>query len=225
MVTKMYEQFDATTAKVVLAASSGDSVRHVSQKIDEPYETVRQKVKRLERAGMIETEDGVRITAPSIKNSIYQSAAAGARVSPPSVQEAYVLPHFADRPFAFTRIDAVYVWTRGGYQVARSPDDYVIFVAVEEPAYWKNFFADFGLPANEERNSVDEIDGSVQFVVEERDEVEPERVEGQPVIPLDETVEYMRDNFAQFQSALEILDEMYDELNLDVSYSEKKEEG
>ena len=221
----MYEQFDATTAKVVLAASSGDSVRHVSQKIDEPYETVRQKVKRLERAGMIETEDGVRITAPSIKNSIYQSAAAGARVSPPSVQEAYVLPHFADRPFAFTRIDAVYVWTRGGYQVARSPDDYAVFVAVEEPAYWKNFFADFGLPANEERNSVDEIDGSVQFVVEERDEVEPERVEGQPVIPLDETVEYMRDNFAQFQSALEILDEMYDELNLDVSYSEKKEEG
>jgi hypothetical protein len=219
----MYEQFDATTAQVVLAASPGDSVRRVSQKIDEPYETVRQKVKLLEEAGMVETDDGVRVTAPSIKNSIYHSAAAGARVSPPSVQEAYVLPHFADRPFAFTRIDAVHVWTRGGYQVARSLNDYAVFVAVKEPAYWKNFFADFGMPANDERKSVDEIDGSVQFVVEERDEVEPEFAEGQPVVSLDETVEYMRDNFAHFQPALEMLDEMYDELDLDVSYSETKE--
>jgi hypothetical protein len=218
----MYEQFDATAAEVVLAAEPGDSVRRVSKKVDEPYETVRQKVKRLEGAGMIESDDGVRITTPSVKNSIYHSAAAGARVSPPSAQEAYVLPHFADRPFAFTRIDAVYVWTRGGYQVARSPDDYVLFVAVEEPAYWKNFFADFGMPANDEREPVDEIDGSVQFVVEKRDEIEPEWVEGQPVIPLDETVEYMRDNFAHFQPALEMLDEMYDELDLDVSYSETK---
>jgi hypothetical protein len=220
----MYEGFDDTAAKALLAAEPGDSVRRVSQKIDEPYETVRQKVKRLEKGGIVETDEGFRVVAPSVKKSIYQSAAAGARVSPPSAREAYVLPHFADRPFAFTRIDAVYVWTRGGYQVARSPDDYAVFVAVEEPAYWKNFFADFGVPANDERNSVDEIDGSVQFVVEERDKVEPERVEGQPVIPLDETVEYMRDNLAHFQPALEMLDEMYDELDLDVSYSEKKEE-
>jgi DNA-binding Lrp family transcriptional regulator len=220
----MYEQFDATTAKVVLAASPGDSVRRVSQKIDEPYETVRQKVKRLEEAGIVETDEGIRVTAPSVKDSIYQSAAAGARVSPPSVQEAYILPHFADRPFAFTRIDAVYVWTHGGYQVARSADDYVIFVAVEEPAYWKNFFADFGMPANDERKSINEIEAAVQFVVEERDKVEPEWIEGQPVISLDETVEYMRDNFAQFQPALEMLDEMYDKLDFDVSYSEKKEE-
>jgi len=34
----------------------------------------------------------------------------------------------------------------------------------------------------------------------------------------------MRDNFAQFQPALEMLNEMYDELDLDVSYSDKKEE-
>jgi hypothetical protein len=219
----MYEQFDATAAKVVLAAEPGDSVLRVSQKVDEPYETVRQKVKRLEEAGIVETDEGIRVTAPSVKDSIYQSAAAGARVSPPSVREAYVLPHFADRTFAFTRIDAVYVWTQGGYQVARSLDDYVIFVAVEGPAYWKNFFADFGMPANDERKSVDEIDGSVQFVVEERDKVEPEWIEGQPVISLDETVEYMRENFVQFQPAFEILDDMYDELNLDVSYSETKE--
>jgi len=60
--------------------------------------------------------------------------------------------------------------------------------------------------------------------VGKRDEIELEWGEGQPVISLGETVEYMRDNFAQFQPALEMLDEMYDELDLDVSYSETKEE-
>jgi len=218
----MYEQFDKTAAKALLAAEPGDSVRRVSQKIDEPYETVRQKVKRLEEGGIVDTDDGVRVTAPSLEKSIYQSAAAGARVSSPSAREAYVLPHFADRPFAFTRIDAVYVWARGGYQVARSPDDYAVFVAVEEPAYWKNFFADFGLPANEERMPADEVDGPVQFVVEERDEVERDWVEGQPVIPLEETVEYMRDNLAQFQPAFEMIDEIYDGVDLDISYSERE---
>jgi len=34
--------------------------------------------------------------------------------------------------YAFTSIDAVYVWTRGGYQVARDPEDYPLFIAVHE---------------------------------------------------------------------------------------------
>ena len=44
----------------------------------------------------------------------------------------YVIPLFSDWPFAFTRIDAVYVWTQGGYQVGREPDDYPLFLAVRE---------------------------------------------------------------------------------------------
>jgi len=35
--------------------------------------------------------------------------------------------------YAYTGIDAVYVWTRGGYQVARDPEDYPLFIAVHEP--------------------------------------------------------------------------------------------
>jgi hypothetical protein len=33
--------------------------------------------------------------------------------------------------FAFTQVDAVYVWTQGGYQVGREPDD-PLFLAVRE---------------------------------------------------------------------------------------------
>jgi len=38
------------------------------------------------------------------------------------------------------------------------------------------------------------------------------------VIPRDETIEYMRENYAQFQSALAMLDRMYEDLELDVAY-------
>ncbi|MDY6779456.1 MAG: RNA polymerase subunit sigma-70 [Halobacteria archaeon] len=204
-----------------MATDSGDSIRRISQKIDEPYETVRQKVKYLEESRVLDIQDGVTVIAPAVEKTTYQSATAGARHSPPSIEEAYVVPHFADHDFAFTRIDAVYVWTRGGYQVARSPDDYVIFVAVDTPVeYWMNFFDDFGIPANEERQPAEDIDGSVQVVVEERNELQIEWVEGKPVVPLDDTVEYMQDNFAHFQPALETVDEMYDEVDIDVTYSE-----
>jgi len=141
-------------------------------------------------------------------------------VSPPSIDEAYVLPQFGDWPFAFARIDAVYVWTQGGYQVGRDPDDYPLFLAVRERDVdqWLDFFEAFGLPATFERQPRDEVDGPIQFVLEPRSTLDPEDVDGYPVVARAETVAYMQDNYAQFQSALAMLDRMYDDLNLDVAY-------
>ena len=57
-------------------------------------------------------------------------------------------------------------------------------------------------------------------MLEPRSVIEIEDVEGYPVISRAETVEYMRENYAQFQSALSMLDQMYDDLDLGVSYRE-----
>jgi len=85
----------------------------------------------------------------------------------------------------FTRVDAVYVWTQGGYQVSRDPDDYPIFIAVREQDIdaWETFFAPFGLPTAFERQPSDEIDGRLQIVLEPRPSLDIEHVEGYPVIP------------------------------------------
>jgi len=40
------------------------------------------------------------------------------------------------------------------------------------------------------------------------------------VIPKAETIEYMRENYAQFQSALAMLDRMYEDHDLGVVYRE-----
>lgn len=216
----MYEVLDDTAAGVVLCLERGDSIRRVAQRLHAPYETVRQAVNRLEDGGYVAYDDGLAVTDDRVRDAARELLAASARVSPPTVEEAYVLPEFGEWPFAFTRVDAVYVWTRGGYQVGRDPDDYPLFLAVREGDVdaWASFFASFGVPTGFERRPPDELDGPLQVVLEPRASLDVERVDGYPVVPRAETIEYMREHSAQFQSALAMLDRTYDDLDLDVAY-------
>jgi hypothetical protein len=218
----MYETFDDTAARVLLALESGDSIRRVARSLHAPYETVRQAVDRLEQAGYLRYDDGLFPTDEGVREAVLELLTASAGVSPPSIEESYVLPQFGDWPFAFARVDAVYVWTRGGYQVGRSPDDYPLFLAVREWEVdeWLAFFDRFGLPADTERQPCEGLDGPVQFVLDVRSDIDIERVEGYPVVPRQETIDYMQEHYAQFQSALSMLDRMYDDLDLGVGYDE-----
>ena len=218
----MYDVIDDTAAQVILGLQSGASIRRVAQRLQAPYETVRQAVNRLEDAGFVEYDDGLTLTDDRVRVTARALLAASANVSPPTIAEAYVLPQFGDWPFAFTRIDAVYVWTRGGYQVGRDPGDYPLFLAVREQDIdaWRRFFASFGLPAGVERQPRDAVDSPVQFVLEPRSTLEIEDVDGYPVIPRSVTIEYMREHYAHFQSALSMLDRMDEDLDLDVAYRE-----
>ena len=218
----MYEVLDDTAARVILAIESGDSIRRVAQHLQTPYETVRQAVNHLEDAGYIHYDGGLFVADDTVRDTARELLAASAGVSPPSIEEAYVLPQFGDWPFAFTRIDAVYVWTQGGYQVGRDPEDYPLFLAIREEDLdgWEAFFHSFDLPTAFERQPQDELTGPLQIVLEPRSSLNIEHVEGYPVIPRAETVEYMREHITQFQSALAMLDRMYEDLNLGVTYRE-----
>jgi hypothetical protein len=114
------------------------------------------------------------------------------------------------------------VWTQGGYQVSREPNDYPLFLAVREQDVdaWEAFFVSFGLPTAFERQPRNELDGPLQVVLDPQPSIDIEYVEGYPVIPRAETIEYMHEHYAQFQSALSMLDRMYDDLDLGVSYRE-----
>lgn len=218
----MYEVLDDTAAQIILAVERGDSIRRVAQRLQTPYETVRQAVNRLEDAGFVDYDTGLAVTDERVRDAARELVAASATVSPPSIEEVYVLPHFCEWPFAFARIDAVYVWTRGGYQVSRGPDDYPVFLAVQEAdvTAWEEFFASFGLPTAFERQPSDAVDGPLQIVIEPQSSLDIDHVEGHPVIPRTETIGYMREHSAQFQSALAMFDRMYDDVELDVAYRE-----
>jgi hypothetical protein len=70
------------------------------------------------------------------------------------------------------------------------------------------------LPTAVERQPREELDSPLQIVLEPRPSLDIEHVEGYPVIPRAETIKYMRVNYAQFQSALAMLNRIYDYLKL-----------
>jgi hypothetical protein len=222
----MYETCGEKELKLILALEPGDSISGVARKIDENRETIRRVVNRLEEAGYVTYHDGLHLIDQTLRDVGLEFLSAAAATSSPSISDAYVLPQFAGMDYAFTAIDAVYVWTRGGYQVARNPTDYPLFIAVRESDLdaWMAFFDRFGIPTAQDRQPAEDVDGAIQVVLDPRPQLEAELVDGRPVIPLQETVAFAREYYATFESALDMLGRMYDEVDLDVDYRESKQD-
>lgn len=216
----MYEVCGEKELKVIFALDPGDTISGVARKIDENRETIRRVVNRLEEAGYVAYDDGLKLVDQTIRDAGLELLMAAADISPPSISEAYILPQFAGMEYAYTAIDAVYVWTRGGYQVARNPGDYPLFITVRESDLdtWTEFFDRFGIPTAEERQPAEDFDGAIQVVLEPRPQIEVEMVDGRPVIPLEETVAFANEYYATFESALDMLGRMYDDIDTDASY-------
>lgn len=135
-------------------------------------------------------------------------------------RNAYDIPHFAGMDFAYTELDAVFVWTHGGYQIARSHDDYPVFIQVHSRDVdgWVAFFNDFGVDATiGERPDADEVDSAVHYVLfPQADGIDREWVDGHPVIRLEDVVRQIKANRPAYEPALQIIAEEHDEVTCEV---------
>jgi len=118
-------------------------------------------------------------------------------------------------------IDAAYVRTHGGYRIARSHDDYPVFIEVHDRDVerWIASFGQFGIDATtDERPDAGEVDGSVHYVsFPEVDGIAAEWVDGNPVIPLADAVDQMMQNRPAYEPALKIIADEYD-VDVDASH-------
>lgn len=213
----MLDLVNRHVTKIILAAEDGDSVASISRKTGSSYGWTHEWVQRLEEVGVVKKRNGVRILDEEFADR-FEEVARTVLKRRMDLDDAYLLPNFAGMPYAYTKTDAVYVWTKGGYQIGRSRDDYPIFIAVEkgDVTEWREFFKGFGIEA-----FVEERDGEgIHFVLFPREDFRAEWVENASVIPLGETVEWMIEYEPNFQPALEMVQEMYD-LDLGVTYREK----
>jgi len=221
----MTEFMDSTAAKIVLAAQRGDSINRIAEKVDISYSWIYDWIERLDDAGFIaNTDDGIHIVDYEMRRHYDEMMGALYRRDPISQEDAYIIPHFAGMELAYTEIDAAYVWTHGGYQIARSHDDYPVFIDVHDQDVdrWIAFFEQYGIDtAIDERPDASNVEGDIYYVLfPTAGGIDTEWVDGNPVIPLEETVEQMMDNRPAYEPALEIIDEEYD-MDIDASHHDR----
>lgn len=138
-----------------------------------------------------------------------------------NIEDAYKLVEKAGMDYAFTGPDAVFLWTKGGYNVDRFFAFYPIHLKVRKSDIekWKKFFKSEGRRFHVNSESVRRTLFGIFYVLYPEDEFRAEEVEGFKVVPLEETVEFCSRNIYSYEPALEILDEMYG-LGLGVKYRE-----
>jgi hypothetical protein len=138
-----------------------------------------------------------------------------------NISEAYELVKEPRMEYAFTGSDAVFFWTKGGYNVDRFFAFYPIYLKVNESELkkWKNFFKSKGRKVYIYNEPVKETLFGSFYVLYPESKFRTENVDGFSVIPLDETIEFCRENIYAYEPALEMLDEMYG-LRLGVKYRE-----
>ena len=218
----MIEGMDATAAKIVLAVQRGDSINRIASKIGVSYSWVYDWVERLENENIIaNTDNGIQIIDPEMRQQYAEMIAALYSRDTISMEDAYVIPHFSGMEFAYTEIDAAYVWTEGGYQIARSHDDYPVFIHVHDRDIerWIAFFQQFGVDTTiNERPDASDVNGNVHYVLfPKTNNIEAEWVDGNPVIPLDDAISQMMENRPAYEPALEIIADKYDK-DIDASH-------
>jgi len=140
-----------------------------------------------------------------------------------NITKAYDLLKEADMSYALTGPDAVFLWTKGGYQVDRFFGFYPIHLKVEkeELERWKKFFGSRKQRFQVNGQPIKETLFGLFYVLYPEVDFRAEKISGFSVIPLKETVDFCERHIYSFEPALEMLDEMYG-LGLKVVYKEAK---
>lgn len=140
-----------------------------------------------------------------------------------NIPRAYDLLNQAGMDYALTGPDAVFFWTKGGYQVDRFFGFYPIHLKVrkDDLRKWKRFLSSRKQRFHVKGQPIRETLFGLFYVLYPETDFKTERVEAFRVDPLKETVKFCQSKIYSYEPALEMLDEMYD-LGLKVEYKEAK---
>ncbi len=216
----MLEVANPYVVKISLALKSGDSILHISRKIGSSYGWTYRWIKELEKLGVVEIDKGVRVTDHELFD-MFRELGKKILKKKLDITDAYLLPNFSGMKYAFTKTDAVFIWTKGGYQIGRSKSDYPIFINIlrEDMERWKDFFKEFHVDCWVQERAGE----GIYFVLYPEKDFKAEWMDHTSVIPLSETVEWAEIYEINFQPALEMLDEIHD-LELKTKYRERGRE-
>ncbi|PIN76111.1 hypothetical protein COV18_00665 [Candidatus Woesearchaeota archaeon CG10_big_fil_rev_8_21_14_0_10_37_12] len=186
--------------KIIVASRPVDSINAIAQRIGLSYGWTYKWVKELEKRDVF---------CLTRKNAFLQEHARFYKetityihsVFSKNVRFHYEILSLFGIQYSFTKTDAVFLWTRGGYNIARSQNHYPIFIKVvkKNKKIFEYYCNKLGI------TSKNNVFYSVTYV----DVIEKAIIDDIPVDSLDETMQFMQENKYNFLPAIEMIEQQY----------------
>lgn len=212
MISMKLELVNPYVFKILISARKEDSIRAISDRISLSYGWTYKWMQDLAELGVF------RLTRMKVflnkKNEFYQQTLNYIKkVLSKDIQFYYNVIALFGIKYAFTKTDAVFIWTKGGYNIARYKEFYPIFIKVAKKD--RDIFEDYCEKLNLSLNRKNNVFYRVEYL----DDFSFEYCEGIPVDGLNETIALMDKNRYNFEPALEMIKEIYKK-KIKVKYKE-----
>ncbi len=188
--------------KILISARKEDSINSISDRISLSYGWTYKWVQELAKLGVFQltrmkvylNEDNqfYKKTLEYIKQALSKN-----------IQFYYDVLRIFGINYAFTKTDSVFVWTKGGYNIARYKEFYPIFIKIREKdkKLFESYCKKLKLRINKNRG--------IFYEVTYLDSFKEDYCNNIPVDSLKETIFFMERNIYNFEPALEMIKEMY----------------
>ncbi len=188
--------------RIIIAARKEDSIRAISQRIQLSYGWTYKWAQALAKIGVF------RLTKTKAyvneKNEFYKKTIVYIRgVLAGDVSFYYNVLSLFGISYCFMKTDAVFIWTKGGYNIARYKRFYPIFITIK-----KDDKEIFEMYCKRLHLNIKKSNGIFYDAVY-ADKIEAAYTDGMPVDPLEKTIAFMEENRYNFEPALEMIKEMH----------------
>lgn len=199
--------------KILISARKEDSISSISERIGLSYGWTHKWCMELVKEGIF--KEKWRGIVLQEKNKKYKSVLKFIGDNLNNTGFYYSALELFGIEYCFTKTDAVYLWTEGGYNIARYRDYYPIFVKIKKEDYdtftW--YCKKLGLKINSGKG--------VFYSPEIVEDIACVKKGDFYVETLGNTIRFMKENIYNFQPALEMIKEKYNK-KLKIEYKEIK---
>lgn len=118
--------------------------------------------------------------------------------------------------YSLTGPDAVFLWTKGGYQVGRFFGFYPIHIKIlrSDLKKWQKILKSKGIKYHIKNKPIKETLFGTFYLLEPEDKFESEKIDDLHVDSLDQTTEFCKKNIYQYEPALEMLKKTKENLTI-----------
>lgn len=208
------ETINPYVMKIIIAARKHDSINLIARRIKLSYGWTYKWCKQLVKLGVFK-ESKLKLILNE-ENPFYQNTLNYIKInfSRDTNFYYYVLDLFGIK-YCFTKTDAVFIWTKGGYNIARYKDFYPVFIKIrlENKKSFEEYCKKLNLLINKNKGIFYYPFYLSDFNVDYCNNI--------PVDSLEKTISFMKENIYNFQPALEMINEIYNK-NIKIKYAEVK---